>query len=141
MKFICALLPAALAACGGKDDDPPASDPALNWPGTYNGNLRERLTCTLNGEPGSYISMAQTSVLVTAGPGRDELESLDNSGEAFRYDRSRKGDTHLPNVNSVDLSQLRDVVRFVSGGMMAFISRASLLAELAASDRLKTKPR
>ncbi|MEW5740440.1 MAG: hypothetical protein AB1938_16040 [Myxococcota bacterium] len=66
-----------------------------------------------------------------------ELEELDASGEAFRYDRSRRGETHLPQVNSVDLPQLRDVVAFVSGGILDLLHRADVLAEAALHERIK----
>ncbi len=66
-----------------------------------------------------------------------ELESLDSSGEAFRYDRSRRGETFLPRVNSVDLPQLRDVVTFVSGGVLDFLHRARVLSEVARGERIK----
>ena len=70
-----------------------------------------------------------------------ELDALDASGEAFRYDRSMRGETHLPRLNSVDLPQLRDVVRFVSGGIIDYIDRATALAESALVEQLKTKGR
>jgi hypothetical protein len=65
----------------------------------------------------------------------DEMEALDASGEAFRYDRSRRGEVHLPNVNYVDLPQLRDVVVFLSDGILDFIRKAEELAEHEAERR------
>ncbi len=52
-----------------------------------------------------------------------QLTELDARGEAFRYDTDRKGSAYLDHINSVDLIQLRDVIKFVSHGVMCWLHR------------------